>query len=40
MSPNDRMGQLYPQALGSIFVAFYDLQVYGGSLLTYLHIEE
>jgi hypothetical protein len=40
MSSNDRMAQLYPQSLGSVFVAFYDLQVYGGSILTYLHMVE
>jgi hypothetical protein len=40
MSPNDRMTQLYPQAMGSVLVAFYDLQVYGGSILTYLHMGE
>jgi hypothetical protein len=37
-SPSDRMAQLYPHALGSLFVAFYDLQGYGGGILTYLHM--
>jgi hypothetical protein len=31
------MAQLYPQAPGSIFVAFYDSQGYGGGILTCLH---
>jgi hypothetical protein len=29
--------QLYPQALGSIFVASYDSQGYGGGIGTRLH---
>jgi hypothetical protein len=29
-----------PQSLGSVSVAFYDLQVNGGSILTYLHMVE
>jgi hypothetical protein len=37
MYPNDRVAQLYPQAPGSLFVAFYDLQGYGGGILTCLH---
>jgi hypothetical protein len=32
-----RVAQLYPQALGSLFVAFYDSQGYGGDILTRLH---
>jgi hypothetical protein len=32
----DRVAQLYPQAPGSISVAFYDLQSYGGDILTHL----
>jgi hypothetical protein len=36
MSPSDRVAQLYPQAPGSLFVAFYDSQVYGGGILTFL----
>jgi hypothetical protein len=34
MSPSDKVAQLYPQASGSFFVAFYDLQGYGGGILT------
>jgi hypothetical protein len=30
MSPSDRVAQLYPQAPGSLFVAFYDSQGYAG----------
>jgi hypothetical protein len=37
MSPSDRVAQLYPQALGSLFVAFYDTQGYGGGILNRLH---
>jgi hypothetical protein len=40
MSPRDRMAQFYPQASGSLFVAFYDTQGYGGGILTRLHNEE
>jgi hypothetical protein len=36
MSPNDRVAQLYPQALGSIFPAFWDSQSYGGNIQTRL----
>jgi hypothetical protein len=36
MSSSDRVAQLYPQALGSLFVAFYDSQGYGGGILTRL----
>jgi hypothetical protein len=32
MSPSDRVAQLYPQALASLFVASYDYQGYGGSV--------
>jgi hypothetical protein len=28
------MAQLYPQALGSLFIAFYDSQDYGGGIRT------
>jgi hypothetical protein len=35
--PRNRVAQLYPQALGSIFVASYDSQDCGGSILTRLH---
>jgi hypothetical protein len=34
MSPSDRVAQLYPQAVGSIFVAYYDSQGCGGGILT------
>jgi hypothetical protein len=37
ISPRNRVAQLYPQALGSLFVAFYDLQGYGGGIRTRLH---
>jgi hypothetical protein len=37
VSPVDRVAQLYPQAPGSIFVAFYDSMGYGGVILTSLH---
>jgi hypothetical protein len=30
--PQEQMAQLYPQALGSIFVASYDSQGYGGDI--------
>jgi hypothetical protein len=38
MTPSDRVAQLYPQALVSLFVAFYDWQGYGGGILTRLHM--
>jgi hypothetical protein len=34
ISPCNRVAQLYPQALGSLFVASYDSQGYGGSIRT------
>jgi hypothetical protein len=37
MSPSDRVAQLYPEALGSLFVAFYNSQGYDGGILTRLH---
>jgi hypothetical protein len=37
MSPSDRVAQLYREAPGSLFVAFYDSQGYGGGILTRLH---
>jgi hypothetical protein len=37
ISPWNRVAQLYPRALGSLFVASYDSQVYGGSIRTRLH---
>jgi hypothetical protein len=38
MSPNDRVAQLYPQALRSLFFAFHDSQGYGGGILIRLHM--
>jgi hypothetical protein len=37
LSPWNSAAQLYPRALGSIFVASYDLQDYGGGILFRLH---
>jgi hypothetical protein len=37
MSPSDMVTQLYPQEPGSLLVAFYDSQGYGGGILTRLH---
>jgi hypothetical protein len=37
ISPRKRVSQLYPQALSSLLVAFYDLQGYGGGIRTRLH---
>jgi hypothetical protein len=37
ISPRNRVAQLYPRALGSLFVASYDSQGYGGGILTRLH---
>jgi hypothetical protein len=34
MSPRKRVAQLYPKALGSLYVASYDSQGYGGGILT------
>jgi hypothetical protein len=36
---SDRVGQLYPQAEGSLFVVFYDSEGYGLGILTSLHTE-
>jgi hypothetical protein len=33
----NRVAQLYPRALGSLFVASYDSQGYGGGIITRLH---
>jgi hypothetical protein len=38
MSPRNRVAQLYPQAPGSLFITFYDLQGYRGGILTCLHM--
>jgi hypothetical protein len=35
--PRKRVAQLYPQALGSLFIASYDSQRYGGGIGTHLH---
>jgi hypothetical protein len=37
ISPRNRVAQLYPQALGSLFVASYDSQGYCGGIRTRLH---
>jgi hypothetical protein len=37
ISPRNRVARLYPQALGSLFVASYDSQGYGGGIRTRLH---
>jgi hypothetical protein len=37
ITPRKRMAQLYHQALGSLFVASYDSQGYGGGIRTRLH---
>jgi hypothetical protein len=37
ISPRNREAQLYPQALGFLFITSYDSQVYGGNIRTHLH---
>jgi hypothetical protein len=37
ISPRNRVAQFYPQALGSLSVASYDSQGYGGGIRTSLH---
>jgi hypothetical protein len=37
MSPSDRVAKLCPQAPGSLFIAFYNLQGYSGGILTGLY---
>jgi hypothetical protein len=37
ISPRNRVAQLYPQALGSLFIAFYDSLAYGGGIRPRLH---
>jgi hypothetical protein len=37
MSPSERVAQIYPQSQGSLRVAYYDPQGYGGGNLTRLH---
>jgi hypothetical protein len=38
ISPRNRVSQLYPQALGSLFVASYESQGYGGGIRRRLHM--
>jgi hypothetical protein len=38
ISSKNRVAQLYPQALGSLFVTSYDSQGYGGGIRTRLHV--
>jgi hypothetical protein len=40
VSSRNRVVQLCPQALGSLFVASYDSQGYGGGIPTHLHARE
>jgi hypothetical protein len=37
ISTRNRLDQLYPQALGSLFVASYDSQGYDGNIRPFLH---
>jgi hypothetical protein len=39
ISPRNMVAKLYPQALGSLFVASYDSQGYGGGMRTRLDAE-
>jgi hypothetical protein len=39
ISPRNRVAQLYPQALGYLFVVSYDSQGYSGGIRTRLHAE-
>jgi hypothetical protein len=39
ISPRNKVAQLYPWALGSLFVTSYDSQGYGGGILTSLHTD-
>jgi hypothetical protein len=38
ISPTNRVAQLYPQALGSLFVTSCDSQSYSGSIQTHFHV--
>jgi hypothetical protein len=38
ISSRIRVARLYTQALSSLFVAFYDLQSYGGGIRTRVHM--
>jgi hypothetical protein len=40
MSPSDWLVQLYAQAPGSLFIAFYDSQGYDGIIVTRLHLSK
>jgi hypothetical protein len=37
ISPRNSVAELYPQALGSLFVATYDSQGYGGGIRAHFH---
>jgi hypothetical protein len=37
-SPRNRVAQLHPRALGSLYVAYYASQGYSGGILTHLHM--
>jgi hypothetical protein len=39
ISPQNRVVQLYLRTLGSLFVASYDSQGYGGGILTFFHMD-
>jgi hypothetical protein len=39
ISPRSSVAQLYPQALGSLFVASYDSKEYGGGVRPHLHTD-
>jgi hypothetical protein len=39
ISPRNRVAHLYPRALGSLFIASYDSQGYGGGIRTRLHMD-
>jgi hypothetical protein len=39
MFPRNRVAQLYPWALGSLYVTSYDSKVYGGGILTLPNLE-
>jgi hypothetical protein len=40
ISPGNRVALFYPQALGSLFVTFYNSQGYGGGIRTRLHADK
>jgi hypothetical protein len=40
LGPSDRVAQLYPQAPGTPFIAFYDSHGCGGGILTRLHTDK